>query len=514
MNVRTRMLSVIAATALAGTAALAQPGTVPMTPHVDVPLVTTSVVVPAKFQGMNMDGHTLNLPEGWRVNVFYAGTGLNKPRFLTWGPDSVLYVANVTSGRVMALPDKNPRDGVADTAILAADNVFGHDLKFYNGAMYVAEAGKVIRLTDDNGDGYYESRNDIITGIPTGGNHTTRTIVIDSVKGKIYISIGSSCNVCREEDRAIIAEYNIDGSGRRVYASGVRNAVGMTLHPRTGQLWATNNGHDNQGNDIPPEWIDMVRENGFYGWPFAYGYQVYNDFTKAADYQALLPVTPADSARVMTMASPGALVQAHSALMAIEFPNSSAFPEQYRRGAFVVSRGSWNRQPPTGYKVIYLDFDNDQDSVANSVSDFLTGFLTDSAGSSWGRPVGLESDMMGNLYLTSDAETQGIFYITREQSLGVQDAFDASGAISLAGVYPNPVSGVSTLRFSLREPSNVTVTLLDVAGKPAMVLASNRTFEMGEQALTFDTKGLPAGTYFYRVETAQGSVTGSISVVR
>ncbi len=492
---------------------MAQPG-VPMTPYLPTTLVSQPVVVPEKFTGMMSDGRTLNLPPGWTVKVFQAG-GLDKPRFLTWGPDSVLYVANVSSGRVLALPDKNPRDGVADTAIVAADNVFGHDVKFYNGAMYVAEAGRVIRLTDNDNDGYYESRTDFITGLPTGGNHTTRTIVFDSVKQKVYVSIGSSCNVCREENRGIIAEYAIDGTGRRVYATGVRNAVGMTLHPRTGQLWATNNGHDNQGNDVPPEWVDIVRENGFYGWPFAYGYQTYNDFTRGNDYQALLPVTSDDSALVRSMVSPAALVQAHGALMAIKFAETDALPENYRRGAFVVSRGSWNRQPAAGYKVMYLDFSDDQDTVATTVSDFLTGFLVDSAGTNWGRPVGLEADMRGNLYLSSDAGAQAIFFISRDQALSVPgDNGAASGLISLAQAYPNPASGSATIRFSLAKPAGVTITLIDLTGTTVRTMLSGRLLGAGEQSLTFDTDGLAAGAYFYRIDAGETSATGTLRVVR
>lgn len=514
MKPHTVLLRGLSALALTATAAVAQPGTVPMTPYVPVPLVSTQVIVPPKFQGPFQDPLTLNVPEGWSVRVF-QGNSLIRPRFLTWGPDSVLYVADI-SGRIVAMPDKNPRDGVADQAIVVANQVFAHDLKFYNGELYAAEQNQVLKLTDTDSDGIYEKRSAFITGIPGGGGHVTRTIVFDSLNQKIYLSIGSSCNVCREDNRAIIEQYNIDGTGRRTYATGVRNAVGMTLHPRTGRIWATNNGHDNQGNDIPAEWIDIVRENGFYGWPFAYGVQVYNDFTRQGGYPELLPITSTDSARVRTMVQPGALVQAHSALMAIEFPNTSAFPEQYRGGAFVVSRGSWNRQPAAGYKVMYLGFANDQDTIADRVSDFLTGFLEDSAtGSNWGRPVGLESDSRGNLYLTLDDGHPSVLFISRDQSLSVGTGSNQNTVSpGLSDVYPNPTSNVAVVRFTLPEAVPVTLTLLDLNGRSVRTVVKDRHTQAGEGSINFNTADLPAGVYLYQLKAGGISETGRVVVVR
>ncbi len=512
-RILTSTLAVVAAIA----SAYAQPGTIPMTPHLDAPLVATQLVVPDKFQGLIDAGRTLYLPEGWTAKVFYMGGSLNGPRFMTWGPNGDLYVSSPGSSQVLALPDRN-HDGVADTAIVAATGVTGHDVRFYNGAMYVAETDRVVKLTDTDADGIYETHTDFITGItddavnPTGG-HTTRTIVFDSVNQKMYLSIGSSCNVCRDEGRARIEQFNIDGTGGRLYADGVRNAVGMTLHPRTGRLWATNNGNDMQGNDMPAEWVDLVRDGGFYGWPFAHSYQYYNDFTRGADYQALLPITAADSARVRTMVSPAALVQAHSALMAIEFPNSSAFPEAYRRGAFIASRGSWNRSPQTGYKIMYLDFDGDNDTVANTVSDFLTGFLLDSAGNRWARPVGLASDNRGNLYVSSDANTNFVLVISPSAASSVPSDAGASG-MTLGAAYPNPSRGETTVRFTLPRPSTISMRVLDLLGNEVLSVARDRQFDAGEGSITFDVKNLSSGTYIYSISDGTTVRTDRMQVVR
>ena len=392
------------------------PQAVKMTPIRETKLVPVKLVVPEQFKGKIPDDLVLNVPEGYTARVFYTG-GLGKPRFFAWGPDSVLYVANKNSGEIIAMPDKN-HDGAADTGIVVASGFHNsHDLKFYQGAMYVAEERQVTKCTDENGDGRYETKKIFISDIAKGarqpgGGHDTRTIVFDPPNKKVYLSIGSSCNVCREDFRAIIEQYNDDGTGRRTFASGIRNAVGMTMHD--GRLWATNNGSDWEGDDIPPEWIGVVRDGGFYGHPFAYADGIYFDFNRHEEYRRLLPITHEDSLLVQSVRQPAALVQAHSAPMAIEFSNPS-FPPRFQNGAFVAFRGSWNRSVPTGYKVVFLKFKNQGDTTAEYVTDVVTGFQP--AGSTsqrtvWGRPVGLATDMRGNLYLSSDDITQFIAVIS------------------------------------------------------------------------------------------------------
>lgn len=405
---------------------ISQPPDSVMTPRVSAGLVRIPLRVAAQFTGDVGGDRSLFLPRGWRIQVFYAG-GLSKPRFLAWSPDSVLHVADLSAGRILALPDRD-HDGVADSSYVAASNVYAHDVKFYRGSMYAAETGRVLKLDDHDGDGRYETRSVLVDGIPTGGNHTTRTIVFDPVRRKLYLSIGSSCNVCRETNRAIIREYNDDGTGGRTYATGIRNAVGMSLNPVTGALWATNNGSDMQGNDVPPEWITVIRDGGFYGHPIAYADQRYFDFSATGEYSALLPITPEDSARVRSMQRFGALVTAHSAPMAIEFSNAS-MPAGFQTGAFVALRGSWNRTPPSGYRLVYLAFGNATDTVATSVADVMASDTLPGENTiDWMRPVGVETDSRGNIYLTSDDRTRAVFVISTVQSSSVHDGKE-TGAI-------------------------------------------------------------------------------------
>ena len=262
-----------------------EPGTIPWTPVVDTGLVQVAITVPPQFASVGIDpvANAIKIPKGWTAQVFFAGRELDKPRFMAWGPDSVLYVANMSDNNVLALPDEDG-DGVADRAVVVTStSARCHSIAFYKDTLYLAQEAGVTRVwRSDQSSLFYDQREVLIdkSSQPnqTGGNHRTRTIVLDTLNRKIYLSVGSRGNADRETNRATIEVYDWDGSNRRIYADGVRNAVGMTLHPRTGQLWANNNGSDLQGDDVPPEWVDIVRDGGFYGYPVAYNHQMWFDF--------------------------------------------------------------------------------------------------------------------------------------------------------------------------------------------------------------------------------------------
>lgn len=384
-----------------------------LTPEKQIKLLSQDIAVPEKFKKNLLQNYRVNVPKGYKTSIFYVGR-LSKPRFITFSPLGVLHVANMNSGEIIALPDFD-HDLIADTAIVVASNAFAHDVKFYNKAMYVAEELKVEKFTDEDENGIFETRTTFIDSILPGkqripGGHTTRTIIIDSLKQKIYLSVGSSCNVCRENGRAVIFEYDINGKNKKKFSSGTRNSVGMDIHPKTGELWVTNNGSDHQGENIPPEWIDAVKEGSFYGYPFAYANKVYFDFNAHEDYQKLLPINKEDSNLVSRMKEPAALVQAHSAPMAIKFTPPSV-KRKFRNGALIAYRGSYDRKKATGYKIVFLNFN--RKNKVTSVSDFLTGFLTDEVNNMhWARPVGIAIDVKGNIYLSSDDVNQFILVLS------------------------------------------------------------------------------------------------------
>jgi glucose/arabinose dehydrogenase len=413
-----------------GDPAESPPGTFSLTPQVDLDLQPVPLVVPEKFRGLVPDGLTMNLPPGFSAKVF-AATGLEGPRLMDFSPAGVLHVANMKVGgasvfkppagagksQIVALPDEDG-DGVADRVVVAVDGLsWANSLVFDSqGALYVADSHELLRFGDGDGDGVYEQR-ELLAEIPgwhedpTDVQHITRTIVIDEKNSKIYVSIGSSCDICREteDERAVVLQFDMDGAGRRIFASGIRNAIGLDLHPVTNELWAVNNGHGREGWLLPPEWIDIVRDGGFYGWPLAYPHQVYVDFS-IAQYAAMLPVSLEDSSKVERMRRPVAQIPAHLAPMDLHFYTGDAFPARFREAAFFALRAG-RRAPSPGYKVMALFSEPDGSNAR--VADFLTGFEPDplDRGNVWGYPVGIAEDAQGNLYVSSDWDSHAIIKV-------------------------------------------------------------------------------------------------------
>src|SRR2546426_259550 len=208
----------------------------------------------------------LTLPSGFRIEEFASGFG--PTRFMTIDPTGTLLVSTPGRGRVVALPDRN-RDGRADTVVTVAEGLeLPHGLAFKDGQLYVAETGRVRRFRYDPATLKASDPTVVVPNLPPGGGHWTRTIAFGR-DGRLYVSVGSSCNVCTERDprRAAITRYNADGSGEARFATGLRNAVGLAFHPETGELWATVNERDWRGDDLPPDYITEVKDGAFYGWP-------------------------------------------------------------------------------------------------------------------------------------------------------------------------------------------------------------------------------------------------------
>ena len=412
------------------------PGTFQLNPAIDLNLQPVPVAVPEKFRDAVPGNLTLNLPPSFSVSVFAAGNNLRGTRFMAFSPDGVLHVANKGRGQIVAFPDRD-EDGVADEGIVVVDGLEeGHSLVFYKGDLYVAEKHQVIRLKDLDGDGEFEEREIFIPDIPWEGSHNNRTIVFDEIEEKIYLSVGSPCDLCRQEEglqvnygsdqqvpyspeRGTILQFNADGTGRRIFATGVRNVVGMDFHPVTNELWGNNNHYDLEGPDLPPEWIDIIRDGDFMGLPFVHGYQMYIDFS-VPEYQKILPITRQDSLLVQTQKRPVGLVPAHLAPMGIHFYTHDLFPPQYKNAAFVALRGgqvAGNLAVVPGFKVVALFSEPDGSNAR--ISDFLTGFGTGLRREDvWGKPVGLITDSRGNLYVTSDHAIPAVYRIEHSPLIG------------------------------------------------------------------------------------------------
>lgn len=327
----------------------------------------------------------LTVPDGFGIEVF--AEGLRGARFLALGPDSTVYLTVPRDGKVLALHGNRPP---ARIETVARDLNRPHGIVFHDGALWVAETDGVVKFPGYKG-GPVGDPVSVVTGLPGGGNHWTRTIVFGPEDGLLYVSVGSSCNVCFEQDprRAAITRYSPDGSGEEIFARGLRNAVGLAWHPETGALWATHNGRDWLGDDLPPEEIvNIVVEGGDYGWPYCYGDRVPNP-----------DVELQDPARCESTIPPAITDTAHSAPLGCTFYTGDQFPEEFRGDFLVAYHGSWNRSEPTGYKVVRVVV---EDGGPVEIRDFITGFLPP-AGKALGRPVDLLVDSDGSLLISDDA---------------------------------------------------------------------------------------------------------------
>ena len=352
-----------------------------------------------------------------------------------------------------------------------------------------------------------------------GAEHVTHTIVFDEANERIYVHQGSSCDLCRERDpeRATVLAFNLDGTGRRIFASGLRNAIGLALHPLTGALWATNNGHDRDrfpnGRDLPPETIVIVREDGFYGWPLAHGYQAWIDFEVDEYFRSIAPFTRQDTLDVERMPQPVATVAAHTAPMAIHFYTGGQFPPEYHHQAFVALRAGV-RGNDLGHKVMAVFSDPDGQNA--QVGDFLTGFRPNPGSNRvWGKPVGLESDAQGVLYVSSDHTTQAVFRVRVGPLMGQWEA-EPPDTI-LAGQPLDLAAAIALTRFDREAAGPVAVAdLSDLGGSaetPLTDLGDGR-YRLEAALAGAETNGRKQIVVRVAQNTAEGPVLKSRALVR
>lgn len=338
------------------------------------------------------------LPNGFTIHLFSQGLGT--PRDMVFSAGGVLLVSDPSANTVTALPDKN-NDGVADQKKLIIDsgnNV--HGLAFYRGKLFVAEVNRIVRYSW-NEEKLEATFDKLLFSLPDNTNHTNRTLAFDSV-GNMYVSVGSTCNVCYEKSQFSGTVIISDSQGRdpRIFALGQRNAAFMAFHSETHELWATGMGRDNLGNNIPPDEINILHDGKNYGWPICYGNKIHDSqFDK--NVYVMDPCLNTEPAMYE--------IPAHSAPLGLAFIQSSQFPSEWKDDLLVSYHGSWNRTIPTGYKVVHMKIKNNQ---IIDVTDFITGFIT--VGQTLGRPVDLIFDTEGNLYISDDKA--GNIYIVQKSS--------------------------------------------------------------------------------------------------
>ena len=331
------------------------------------------------------------VPPGFKVSIF--ARGFNEPRWLAVAPDGDVFVADSAAGAVVVLHDPQGK-GSAESRDIFADHLnlpFG--IAFHGDYVYVANTSEVLRFPYDPQTSKRLGKAEHILDLPGKGyrQHGTRSLAFSPDGERLFVSVGSSANISIESDarRAAILVADPDGKNVRVFASGLRNAVGITFNPESGDLWATVNERDDIGDDVPSDYFTHVIEGGFYGFPYSYiGRHVDNRVTPRPDLVAKALV-------------PDVLLGAHVAPLQFVFYQGRQFPPTYWQGAFIAEHGSWNRRIRSGYQVVFIPFRNGL--PAGDPTPFFSGFVPNPAGKEvYGRIVGVAVERDGSLLISDD----------------------------------------------------------------------------------------------------------------
>ena len=377
----------------------------------------------------------LNIPDGFEISV--VAKDLDNPRVILFDPKGRILVSETKAGRVSILEDVD-KDGERENKRVLIDGLKSpHGMDFYKDLktgityLYIAETHQVARYPYDVNTGKLVSTaSENITKLPTEGRHFTRTIAfgpnfrtsqivsgisdIDTqVDTKLYIGVGSSCDVCEETTwkRAALLESDPEGNYTAEFAGGLRNSVFFTFHPLTKEIWATEMGRDNLGDNLPPDEINIVKVAGSehkfgarrYGWPFCYGNKV-EDIKFRPDKFERIDIPKSCGETELPIIE----IPAHSAPLGLAFvPSDYGWPNQWQGDLLVAFHGSWNRSVPVGYKVVRYDLDINGNVLSQIPADFVSGWLK-SKDIINGRPVDLKFDNNGNLYISDDAA--GVIY--------------------------------------------------------------------------------------------------------
>ena len=337
----------------------------------------------------------LKTPAGFQVSVF--ATGLGRPRMMAVADDGTVYISRRGSD-VVTLKDKDG-DGKSDEMKIVVKGLEQvHGIALRGNQVYLATPAEVW-LSERREDGSLSQPRKIAEGMPNVGQHSSRTLGIGP-DDMLYVNVGSSCNNCIEvnKESATMQRMTLDGKSRAIYAKGLRNTMGFAWHPQTREMWGMDHGTDFLGDDVPPEELNRLIQGKDYGWPRCYGAQ--------------RPDPTRDKPEGMTReefcakTEPAAVTfQAHSSPIGFLFYTGSQFPAEYRNNAFVAMHGSWNRNPPSGFKVMRVEFDNGKPT---RVEDFLTGFAIEDGAAQFGRPAGLAVARDGALLISDDSN--GVIY--------------------------------------------------------------------------------------------------------
>jgi glucose/arabinose dehydrogenase len=337
----------------------------------------------------------ITLPPGFQITVF--ADQVPNARSMEWTEDGTLFVGSRDEGSVYALRDDD-QDGIADSVVTIASGLnFPNGVAFIDGSLYVAEISRVLRYDDIEANLNNPPEPVVVSeDFPTEWSHGWKFIRFGP-DGKLYIPVGIPCNVCERDDERFgtLMRMNPDGSELEIYASGIRNTVGFDWHPETGELWFTDNGRDDLGDDFPPDELNRITEMGaHFGFPYCNGSGV-----AAPDF---------DTRDCTTSTSPAQELGSHVAALGMRFYTGEMFPEEYQNQIFIAEHGSWASSSRVGYRITLVRLDEEENAA--SYETFADGWLTED-GTLMGRPADVEQLPDGSL-LVSDDQAGRIYRIS------------------------------------------------------------------------------------------------------
>ncbi|CAM3677950.1 T9SS type A sorting domain-containing protein [Pontibacter korlensis] len=488
---------------------------------------TVKIDVPEQLRQQPFDvDRFANVPPNFKLEVYARVSGA---RFMAVAPNGDLFVSMPWDGTVRIVRARE--NDVPLQLNYATGLQRPHDIVFHKIGeqqyVYIAEKNRIIRYQYTNGDEQGQNMEVVVDNLPDESlpelkgsyGHVLKNIALDS-NNQLYVSIASTCNACVEDTqsdpkRGAIYVYNADGTNRRLFAEGLRNAEGLDFVPGTNNLWVTVNNRDNvaypfedeTGNygkvvqsyvdNNPPEEFTYVRDGGNYGWPFCNpdAREGMDNMPSIKDVQ----INPDGAVDCSGMDRISKGIQAHSAPLGLLFTQDTQIPELYRNGALIALHGSWNRSKATGYKVIYFPWQGDK--PGNQI-DLVGGFLNSDSTESYARPVDIAIDQEGNLFISDDA-AHAIYKLTYTGPLSSAEKEELDRAVQ---VYPVPTRGNLKLKMNGLKHPEVRFILTNAQSKN--VLDVNKRLQSGENNLELETGKLAAGVYFLSI------LSGDTRVVR